>query len=913
MGQLIEGTIANLFGGVSRQPPQVRRTNEVEEAKNTLLSVATGGFEKRPNTQFVADLTFLDSTKEYSVHGIDRSETEQDFILFDPATPAIFAVNALTGAQKTVTIGDTKHYFLVERDGINSVEIIDDDDGVDIEVKVAADAAETTFDWGFQLSDAATVFKIEGSADGAVWNDLATTKTGASGTFSTTVDAVVAGDHNFVRFTTTTGAGASTDTITIWATFKDMTYLINADPEDLKMVSVADFTFVANRNVLTGLAESESGTVTSTVQTFSDLPAATGTGNIHRVRGRDTDGFGTYYVKDNGTGDYIEVVDPTAHNTLDPSSMPHQLVRASDGATYTFQAASWDTRPAGDELLNPAPGFINSAVADVAFYKNRIVLVSEETVYLSQSGDVFNMWAAKATDVLDSDPIERGATTTDVNLLQFASTFRKLLFMTSPRAQFEMESGTNPLTPETAILSQATTYRSSIIAKPVDMGDVLHFAAKTEGAAVVYEYFFQDVSLSNTAADITRSIRGYIDNDIFHMASDPTSTTLFLMTTAAQNKLYIYRTFFDQQKKVQSSWAEYIFGAAEANAFIHGFTVFSNFVVMVIERDDGNIYIEQFPIEREALVTNMPFMPLVDQRDELTGTYNSTHDVTHWDTAWVHSDDAEVVLGPSGVIPGRTLITAYPDKYVMTLATVAATETLVIGGKTFTAHATTTTTANREFDISGTDSADGDELVTVLNDATDGIGDVFVASNAAGVVTIRPLDTFDNTAMTAPTGTAIDNATVVSVLINDLVAAKGDHSVADAYVGRAYTMTGELSKIYAREGTDDGSPGTPVVTGRLQLKDITVLYEKTGYFELKITPDGGRPAKSYKFEGKTLGDSATAIDSPSVAAFGAFGHKKIMSKADTVKIEFINDKPEPCVITSAQWRGFFNEVGRSSK
>ena len=905
MGKTIEGSIPTLFGGVSRQPPQVRQPNQVEEAKNCLMSVTTGGFEKRPPTQFVANLSFLDNTKEYNVHGIDRTATEQDFILIDPVAPNILAVNSITGAQKTVTIGDSKKYFIIEQTDIDNTEIVDDDDGVDIEVQVAH--ADTQFDWGWQLSDAATGrFKVEGSVDGSVWNDIATGKGGAgSGTFSTTVDAVATGDHNYIRATMTTGAAGNTDTITLWATFKDKTYLLNADPEDIKLVSVADHTFIANRNVITRVSEADSGAITSTVQEFSDLPAASGSGNIHRVRGADTDGFGTYYVKDNGTGDYIEIVDPTAHNNFDASSMPYQLVRAAGGASYTFQAATWNARPAGDETLNPAPGFIGKTLGDVGFYRNRLVLIASETCYLSQSGDVFNMWAAKATAVLDSDPIERGATTTDVNILQHVATFRKLLFLTSERAQFEMDSGRNPLTPTTAILSQATTYRATPIAKPVSMGDVLHFGAKTEGSAVIYEYFFQDTSLNNTAVDISRHIRTYINNDIFAMASDPTSTTMFLMSTAAQNKLYIYRTFFDDQKKIQSSWAEYIFGPAESNAFIHGFHVFSNFVVMLIERDDGNIYIEQFPIERESLVSPMPFMPLIDQRDDITGTYASGPDVTHWTTAWEHNDDAQVVIGTGGVIPGQTLSVAYTDKYTLTLATVLAGETLIIGGKTFTAHATTTTTANREFDISGTDSADGDELVTVLNDATDGIGGTHLASNASGVVTVVPLDKFDGT-IAAPTGTTISGATIVALEVDDLVAARGDHSAADAFVGRDYTMTVELSKIWPRD-----EDGVPITTGRLQLVDVTVLYEKTGFFELKITADGGRTSTSYFFEGKTLGSAELVVDSPTISEVGTFGHKKVMSKSDTVKIELINGNPEPCVITSAQWRGFFNEIGRN--
>jgi hypothetical protein len=888
---------------VSRQPAQIRSVEFVENADNALFSFVTGGFEKRPPTQAIANLTFLDNTQLYKVHGVDRTETQQNFILMEGSTPDIIAIDAITGAQMTVTIGDSKRYFLVEVSGIDNTEIIEVD-GVDYEKQVSF-ASETVFDWGFKLSDSNTVFKVEGSVDGDTWNDIATGKTGATGTFSTTIDAVATGDHNYVRFTTTTGAAISADTITVWATFTDTTYILNANPEDLLMTSVADYTFIVNRNHLTAMAEADSGTITSTVQTFAELPSATDTGNIHRIRGDDLTGFGTYYVKDNGTGDWVEIVDPTAHNNIDGSTMPHQLVRSSDGLSFTFSAASWEARPAGDELVNPQPGFIGATINDVTFYRNRLVLISDEIEYLSQSANVFSMFTEKATDILDSDPIERGATTNSVNILQYATTFRKILFATSAKTQFELSS-TGSLTPNSAELTPVTEYTASPIAKPASMGDVLMFSSKTEGYAVVYEYFFQELTLSNKAADMSRHVQTYIPNDILEIRGDSTSTTMFLLSSGAQNCLYIFRTHTKGNDKVQAAWGKYTFGATDSNALIHGFEIFSGFVVMIIERDDGNIYLEQFPIEREALVTDMPFMPLLDQRELLTGTYNSTHDVTHWTTSYEFDDDAEVSLGAGSLIPARQLDVTYTDKYSLTLSSVVAGETLIIGGKTFTAHTNTTTTANREFDISGIDSADGDELVVVLNDSTDGIGGTHSASNASGVVTVVPLDKVDGT-ITAPTGTTIDNATIVALKINNLVAAREDHTADDAYVGRDYTMTVELSRIFVR---DNKRNNIPIVTGRLQLLDMTILYEKSAYFELKITPSGGRDSFSYKFEGKELGSNETLIDSASIANVGKFGHKKIISESEETKIEIINDQPAPSVITGIQWRGQFNEIGR---
>ncbi len=71
----------------------------------------------------------------------------------------------------------------------------------------------------------------------------------------------------------------------------------------------------------------------------------------------------------------------------------------------------------------------------------------------------------------------------------------------------------------------------------------------------------------------------------------------------------------------------------------------------------------------------------------------------------------------------------------VTLATFLAGGTITINGLVFTAHATVTTPANREFSIAGSDTQDAVELCLCINDATYGVPGV-KASNAAGVVTL---------------------------------------------------------------------------------------------------------------------------------------------------------------------------------
>lgn len=657
MGALVERPIPAIFGGVSRQPDEVRRPTQVQDSENALHSVVTGGFEKRPPTQHLAALAGLDATVDYGVHSIDRDASEQTIILV--ARGEIHAFDAIDGSTITINTLDSDHYFHIESLGVDSTGVVQG-----VEEQIAFDSSETTFDWAFSQSDAAAVFKIEGSADGTTWNDLATGNTGASGTFSTTIGAVATDDHNYIRVNMTTAAGTSTDTLTVMATFKDRSYLLGADAEDFAFTPVADYAFLANRNITTRMGETDTGTIAGTTQVFSGLPAATGSGNIRRIQGNDVDNFASYYVIDDTvTSTWIETADPTIRNAFDLARMPYQLVRTAAGP-FEFGPAAWEPRRVGDDVLVEEPAFVNREIQDVVFFRNRTGFIADETSYLGQAASAFDMWPEKAIDTLDSDPIERTASTTKVTLLKWATVFRKLLFVTAENAQFEMTS-LDAFTNKTAAFDLATSYTASPIAKPKTMGDVLYFPTETSESSIIYEYFFDEGSLSNTAEDVTKHVQGYIPTQILQIETDVTSGTAFFLASNESNALYVYRVFFDQKEKLQSSWSKYTFGATTSEAFIHGIAVFSGFLVLVIERP-GGIFLEQMSIDREDPDTSLGFTVHMDQRTILTGSYDSGTDLTTWTSPWEHDDDAIVVLGGGFTEAGRRPTLSYPSATTMT-------------------------------------------------------------------------------------------------------------------------------------------------------------------------------------------------------------------------------------------------------
>lgn len=122
------------------------------------------------------------------------------------------------------------------------------------------------------------------------------------------------------------------------------------------------------------------------------------------------------------------------------------------------------------------------------------------------------------------------------------------------------------------------------------------------------------------------------------------------------------------------------------------------------------------------------------------------------------------------------------------------------------------------------------------------------------------------------------------------------------YVGYPYTFKYEFSEQVVTNNKE------PISTGRLQLRNMTVLYNDTGFFKAVTTPTARTPSTA-TFTGRVVGSTGLIIGAVALET-GKFKFP-ILSKSDEVKIELQSDSYLPCAFQSAEWEGFF--VLRSRK
>lgn len=133
------------------------------------------------------------------------------------------------------------------------------------------------------------------------------------------------------------------------------------------------------------------------------------------------------------------------------------------------------------------------------------------------------------------------------------------------------------------------------------------------------------------------------------------------------------------------------------------------------------------------------------------------------------------------------------------------------------------------------------------------------------------------------------------------VKVKGKYDTEDVFIGQKYELRYTFSQQFLRDSAANGSQSA-IVSGRLQMRTWTLVFEDTGFFSVAVTPKF-RDTFLYKFTGTILGAGNNTIGTVPLAD-GKFTFM-VQSKNDQVTIEVINDTFLPCHLLSVEWEALY--------
>lgn len=146
-------------------------------------------------------------------------------------------------------------------------------------------------------------------------------------------------------------------------------------------------------------------------------------------------------------------------------------------------------------------------------------------------------------------------------------------------------------------------------------------------------------------------------------------------------------------------------------------------------------------------------------------------------------------------------------------------------------------------------------------------------------------------------GTVLNTSQPTSTTITAL----GNYSAHPVYVGELYTMRYQLSEIFFKDNNDKSS----ITHYQLMLKNLEVLYTKTGYLRIEVTPDRRSPYV-YTFSGNMVGSTVLGT----IPVNGGKLRAPVYTSTKGLKIEFVNDTYLPCFLQSAEWEAILSTLSR---
>ncbi|MDX2086035.1 MAG: hypothetical protein SFZ03_11690 [Candidatus Melainabacteria bacterium] len=777
---LVNGSIPNLINGVSQQPAPLRLPSQCEEQINAYSSVVEG-LKKRPPLEYVAKLNNLQIGNAF-IHTINRDASERYVVII---TSGDLKVYDLAGTQKTVAFPDGTGYLTTTdaKAGFRAITIADYTFVVNLqtEVQMAADLSPVYGSAGLvfvKQADSNSDYIV--FVDGVQKASYTTTTTNIKTNFIATQLAT--------QLTTNLGAGWTVTRV--------------GSTVEIKKNDGTDFHLLVEDSQGETLLKA----IKQQLQRFSDLPTIAPDGMVIEITGDQSSAFDNYFVKFEttdtsstfGRGVWVETVKPNLPYKLDAETMPHALVRESDG-TFTFKELEWGERIAGDEDSAPKPSFVDALINDIFFFKNRLGFLSDENVIFSRAGKFFDFFPETVTTILDSDPIDVAASSTKVSILRHAVPFDEDLLLFSDQTQFVLRGG-DILSSKTVSIAQKTVFENSRTCKPVGAGKNVFFTVNKGMFSQIREYFVSAQNETNDAADITSHVPKYIPKDVIKLAVATNEDLLCVISPDAPNAIFSYKYYWRGDEKLQSAWSQWTFWSS---CTVLNIDFIDSVLYVVSQRSDG-VYLEKLNVAPKQIDANSTYLTHLDRRIK-----NNT--------------------------PG----------------------------------------------VSVNYNAGSDETTWTLPYAVTGVMQIVTRDNTVGAKEGMLLPVIQQTGNT--------------------VKVKGKYDTEDVFIGQQYAMRFTFSVQFIRE-QNQNSGQSSVVVGRLQMRTWTIVFEKTGFFTVEVTPKY-RDTYRYKFTGNILGSGNNIIGTIPLED-GAFNFL-VQSKNDQVKIELVNDTFLPCHFLSAEWEALY--------
>jgi len=303
--------------------------------------------------------------------------------------------------------------------------------------------------------------------------------------------------------------------------------------------------------------------VAGEVLTVDDLPRQSKHGFVVKVANsaNEEDDYYLKFFANNGLdgeGVWEECVRPGDKTNFDATTMPLQLVR-TNATTFTLSQVAWEGAQVGNtdpDGTNPQASFVGKTINKMVFFRNRLVMLSDENVIMSRPGNFFNFWAKTAQTFSNVDPIDLSCSSTYPAIVFDAIQVNTGLVIFTKNQQFMLTTDSDVLNPNTAKINRLSSYNFNHKTNPVNLGTTIGFLDN----ANKYSRFFEMSQIRREGepdvVEQSKVVSQLFEKDL-KIISNSRENGLILFSEEDTPTLYGYRYFVSGNERILQAWFQW--------------------------------------------------------------------------------------------------------------------------------------------------------------------------------------------------------------------------------------------------------------------------------------------------------------------------------------------------------------------
>lgn len=303
------------------------------------------------------------------------------------------------------------------------------------------------------------------------------------------------------------------------------------------------------------------------VEKMSDLPKSFPFSNAYIIVKGGSGGSDIskdYYVKWNG-----RTWEETRHPAEDRgvlTNMPIMIDRISyvNGvATFKVSKENWKSASVGNTENNPDPSFVDVPIVDITFYKNRLAIISTDSITFSETAKYNNFYIKTALEIIDDDPIDLTIAGERSSEIIYVLQFDYGIYLFTSEGQYEIKSN-GEFTIKTVQLAKATNYFIKKEVKPININNRIFFISEANGLQKLYSYQ-RDETTNLSASDLSLVTPSLMVKPVTEIIPMPEMGYTLCMTDS--NEIYIFISKESGSESIQIGWVRWKFLETEDNMF----------------------------------------------------------------------------------------------------------------------------------------------------------------------------------------------------------------------------------------------------------------------------------------------------------------------------------------------------------